>query len=640
MLDLLRGFSKGWLAKILIALLALSFAIWGISGSIIFGGQYNVVQVGETKVDASQYRFAYENQLLGLSQSIGRRLTRQEADSLGLRESVLSQVVAGAVLDENARKMGLGISGSNLATDISNDPTFRDLSGQFSRERLRSALSSAGLTEEDYIQSRKRVSLRNQILDGTSASLSMPQAYLDALKIFQNEARVFEYVEIGDEVAGDIPAPTDSQLTEYYDSNKTAFIAPEYRKIAILKLEPSDVMKPDEVTEEEVQSAYENQKTHLRTPERRQVQQLVLANKEAAEAAKQRLSDGASFDEVVAENGKSISDIELGMVTRSELPDEKIAEAAFSASLNEPKDIVDGLFGPVILRITQINEERTTPFEEIEDTLRNQIAADRAIEDVFASFDAVEDERGAGEEIIPTGEKLGLTTRTISAIDVNGLDTEGKPVADIPQLRDLLSEAFQASPGDDTQAIEIGENGFLWFEVLEITPQRQKDFDEVKEQVRDQWIASETGKTVKKVADKIADRIRAGSDFNTVLAEDLPADSLGQPVKLTKTPALQRNSQDGGFPSAALSAGFAEKNSSTSVVSVGDTRQIVFKLVSIENTNSTPLPDDFDQRINLAASQDILSQVVEHLQARDSVSVNRAAIDLAFAPYGGNQHGY
>jgi len=640
MLDLLRGFSKGWVAKILIGLLVLSFGIWGISGSILFGGQYTVVQVGDTAVDAAQYRFAYENQLLNLSQSAGRRLTRQEADSLGLRESVLSQVVAGAVLDENARRMGLGISGTNLATEISSDPNFRDLSGQFSRDRLRRALANAGLSEEDYIQSRKRISMRNQILDGTSASLNMPAVYSEALKLYQNEERTFQYAAIGPEAVPETPEPSESDLKKYYDENKTAFIAPEYRKLAILKLEPVDVMKPDEVTEEEITAAYENQKSRLRSPERRQVQQLVFADKASADSAQQKLADGASFEDIVAENGKNTADIDLGLLTRSELPDEKVADAAFAANLNEPTDIVEGLFGPVILRITKIDEERTTPFAEIKDTLRNSIAQERAIEDIYASFDAVEDERGAGEQIIATSEKLGLATRTITSVDANGLDIDGNVVADIPQLRELVSEAFQAEPLDDTQAIEIGENGFLWFEVLEITPQRQKTYDEVADEVKEAWVTAETGKAVETIATTIEEKVRGGTEFNSVLAETLPTDSLGQPVTFTTTAAISRNQQDGNFPPVAVSAGFAAELKSVNRVSVSQDRVIVFVVASVENTGTTPLPEDLDARINLAASQDILSQVVEHLQTREGVTVNRAAIELAFAPGGGNQHGY
>lgn len=640
MLGFLRGSSKGLLAKILIALLVISFGVWGISGSILFGGQYNVVQVGETQIHASEYRFAYENQLRAFSQSIGRGLSRQEADSLGLRENVLSQVVAGAVLDENARKMGLGISDENLGMSIASDDNFKDLTGQFSRSTLRNTLAQAGLSEEDYIQSRKRVSMRNQILDGTAASMSMPAAYTDALSIFQKEKRVFDFVTVGSEVAGDIPSPTDSELSSYYDENKNDFVAPEYRKVAILKLEPTDLAKPDDVTDEELRAAYENRKSSLKTPERRQIQQLVLGNADAAEAALKRLSEGATFDEVVSENGKTIADIDLGVLRKDELPDEKVAEAAFAAKLNEPTDVVEGLFGPVIVRVAKIEEESVTSFEDVKDELKQQIATERAVEDVFENFDAIEDERGAGEQILPTGEKLDLETRVIEGVDASGSDMQGNPLTDVPQLRALVQAAFTAEPGDDTQAIEIGENGFLWYDVLEIIPERQKELNEVKSEVREAWIAAKTKEEIVKVAEKIAERVRSGEDFNTVLGETLPTDSLGQAVSYTTTEALQRSGQTPDFPITAVRRGFGVASSTIDTVDIGENNLIVFRVAEIEDAEIEELPADISEQIDVAASQDILSQVVEHLQSRESVVVNRAAIDLAFNPGGGNQHGY
>ncbi|MEM7216451.1 MAG: SurA N-terminal domain-containing protein [Pseudomonadota bacterium] len=636
MLDSLRVFSKSWLAIVLIGLLVVSFAIWGISGSIIFGGQYTIVQVGDTEIDANEYRFAYENQLVTFSQSIGRRLSRQEADALGMRENVLTQVIAGAVLDENARKMGLGLSDQSVAEEIADDPRFRDLSGQFSRNGLRNSLAQAGMTENDYIQSRKRVSMRNQILDGTAASLAMPAAYIDALSTYRDETRVFEFVTLGTEVAGVIPDPSETDISSYYETNKTDFIAPPYRKVAILKLQPQDLMKPEEVTEEELQSLYENRRSNLRSPERRQVQQLVLGNKEAAEKVLQSLAEGATFEEVVAEQGKTIEDIDLGILRRDELPDEKVAAAAFEAKLNEPTEVIQGLFGPVIVRVAKIEEESTTPFEEIKETLRQEIAIERAVDDVFASYDAVEDERGAGESILPTGEKLELETRVLDAVDINGQDQYGNPISGIPQFRDLVAQAFQAQPGDDTQAIEIGENGFLWYEVLEIIPERQKTLDEVRDDVRSAWISAETDKAIKAVADQIVERLKLGGDFNAILAELLPTDSLGAAITTSRTDPLQRSGQSPDFPAAAVRAGFAEKTGAISTVGIGENQEIVYRISEVQAAGTDALEDEVTQQIDLAASQDILSQVVEHLQSREEVFVNRDAIDLAFNPYGGH----
>ena len=55
MLDLMRRGVKTWVAKILLGLLILSFAVWGI-GDIFLGSAHSTVgAVGETEVDADRY---------------------------------------------------------------------------------------------------------------------------------------------------------------------------------------------------------------------------------------------------------------------------------------------------------------------------------------------------------------------------------------------------------------------------------------------------------------------------------------------------------------------------------------------------------------------------------------------------------
>lgn len=635
MLDLLRGFSKGWMAKILIFLLVASFAVWGVSGSIFYGPASNVVQVGDTNVTATEYRFAYDNQLSALSQQAGRRLSRQEADLFGLRNSVLAQVTSGAVLDENSRVMGLGLSDERLAQEIANDPNFRDLSGAFSRGTLRATLRQYGITEEEYVQDRKRVALRNQILEGTSASLKMPAVFADAISLYRNQERVFDYVAIGPEVLSEIPAPTDEQISEYYETNKANFMAPEFRKVRLLTLRAADLAKPQEVTDEEIRADYDTRKANLRSPEQRRVEQLVLKDQAEADSIKQKLGEGTSFEDVVQELGRTIADIDLGMLTKGELPDTNVAEAAFSAELNKPTDIVDGAFGPVILRISEIQEERTTTLDEIKDQIRNDIALQKAADEVFTTFDAVEDERAAGSNLVDTAKLLNLQTRSITKIDAQGRDENGNPIADIPVMQQLLQALAETQPGDDTRELPIGNDGFLWYEVEEIIPTRQKTLDEVRSDARDAWVNAETLKQVEAIANSVADRLKNGEDMNTVLAEVLPTDSLGNPVKYETTEPLTRTSQNDKIGSAAIVEGFSAVEKDVKVAPASGDNFVVLRVAEITMPENTEVPEQAIDQLNTAASDDILNQVVQDMQSRMDVSVNPGALEAAFNTFGG-----
>ena len=639
-MDLLRGFSKGWVAKILIALLIGSFAIWGVSSSILFGPASNVVTVGDSNVTAQEYRFAYDNQLNAMSQQAGRRISRQEADVFGLRNSVLSQVTSGAVLDENTRLMGLGLSDEALAQEIANDPTFQDLSGTFSRNTLRATLRQYGLTEDEYIQDRKRVALRNQILQGTSASLDMPQVFTDAIAQFQNEKRVFDYVAIGEEVLEKKPEPTEAEIAEYYEANKANYMAPEYRKLTLLTLQASDISKPNEITEEEIKTAYEARKNSLRSPETRRIEQLVLKDKAEADSVKEKLAGGTSFEDVVKELGKTIKDIDLGLLTKTELPDTKVSEAAFAAELNKPTDVIEGLFGPVIVRVSEIKEETTTAYDAVKDDIRNELALRKAGDEVFNTFDAVEDERAAGTNLTDSAKAFNMKTRVITKIDAQGRDENGNAISDIPVLQQLLRVAFDTQPGDDTRELPVGNDGFLWYEVDEIIPTRQKDLEEVKSDVKDAWITQKTTEQIQEVVEAIAERIRNGEEMNLVLADTLPEDSLGTTIKYETSDALTRNAQEPKIGNAAISEGFNGKKGDVKIAPATGTNFIVLRIADIQAPEDNSVPENAIEQLNTAASDDILTQVVQDMQSRLDVSVNPSALEAAFNPYGGGGQGH
>src|SRR4051812_48551080 len=132
MLDALRSAAGTWVAKGLLFMLVISFAIWGISGRMISGlGSPPVIEVGGSSVSMKEYRFAYDRQLNMLSAQFGTRLTREQAQALGLDQQVLQQLVTGALLDEEARKLGLGFSKERLAQLTRDDPAFKGPDGKF-----------------------------------------------------------------------------------------------------------------------------------------------------------------------------------------------------------------------------------------------------------------------------------------------------------------------------------------------------------------------------------------------------------------------------------------------------------------------------------------------------------------------------
>ncbi len=337
MLGTLRNAAGTWVAKALLSLLVVSFAVWGISGRLAgtIAGHHSVITAGGTSVSVTEYRLAYDRQINAMSQQFGQRLTREQARAVGVENQVLAGLVSGAVLDEQARKLGLGLSKDRLAELTRDDPAFKGQDGKFDRRMFDYVLRQVGMRPEDYLKNRAQVAVRQQIVEAVTDGMKAPDAFLKAVALYRGEDRTIDYLVLPKSLVEPIEAPSDSTLNAYFEANKKVYAAPEYRKFSYVRLEPQDIMDPGSISDSQVKDDYEKNKERYTTPEMRTVEQLVFKSTDAAQAALDSLKAGATFDKLVAAQGKTEADTVLGTLSKDKIPDKAVADAAFSLAVND-----------------------------------------------------------------------------------------------------------------------------------------------------------------------------------------------------------------------------------------------------------------------------------------------------------------
>lgn len=626
MLDSLRKAAGTWVAKLLLMLLVASFAVWGISGQIVGGLTGNsVVTAGETTVSTLEYRLAYDRQLSVLGQRFGQMITREQAVALGVDEQVLAQLVAGAVLDEQAREMGLGLSKQRLAELTAEDPAFQGPDGRFDRGRFDFVLRQVGMRAEDYLKSRSQLAVRQQIADAVAEGVSMPQIFLDALARYRGEDRTVEYLVVPGEAGGPIADPGEDDLQEWYDARKDQYRAPEYRSFTYLLLSAETLADPNSVTSEQARADYERGIARYTKPERRSVQQIVFATREEAEAARARLDGGTSFSEIAAAEGKTESDISLGEVTEDDIADPAIAEAAFALAAGETSPVIDGAFGPVLLRVTDIVPAVVQPFEEVEAELRRELAIHEATSVLTDMFNQYEDLRAGGATLAEAAEALNLELHTVEAVDRAGLRQDGSVTTDLPESRQLLQEVFESDIGIENPAIHIGSSGYLLYEVAEVTPERERSLDEVRDQVVADWKGEEASRLAAETAASIEERL-AGGETLAAIAEEL---SLQTETRY----GIRRDSSDAGLGEAGIAAVFDVAVGGTGSVPAPaqENAWIVFHVTESFQQQDSEIPEASRRALDGDLGDDLVEQLVMQLQNRYGVTVNQTAINQALS---------
>ena len=635
---MLRGLHKAsstWLGKALMAgvmgFLVVSFAIWGI-GDIFRGfGRNAVATIGGTEISVEQFRQFYNERLQQLGRQLGRPITPEDARTRGIDRQLLGQLVAETALDEQAKHLRLGLSDADIAQRIKSDPSFRGADGQFDRARFEQLIRQAGFTEGRFIEDQRRATLRRQIGQSVTGDMKVPMTAMAVLNQFRNEKRQIEYVALGAAEAGDIAAPTPELLAKFFDERKALFRAPEFRKIALLTLAPSNLAKPDTVSDADAKAYYEQRKDSFGKPERRELRQIAFPNEEDAAAARERISKGATFDDIAKDRGMKPSDIELGAVTKSEIIDPAVADAAFALKSGETSAPVKGRFGIALLQVGKIESGEEKTFEQVVEQIKNEIAASRARNEIGSLRDKIEDERAAGSTLAEAAKKLGLTAVTIEAVDRSGRGPDGKPVAGLPQTPNVISAAFANDVGVDTEALQLPNGGYLYFDVVGVTPSRERSLDEVKDQVIERWRDDEIARRLQAKADDLVGKLKAGTPFAQL------ANEAG--LKLATASDLQRGKTGGFLPAKVVDAVFrTPKGVPASVEGDKDTERFVFRVTEIVDPAFDANSQDgkaIADTLRNSYGEDIVTEYVGRLENDFGVTVNQSAYNQAIG--GGSQ---
>jgi len=630
MLDALRKAAGTWVAKLLLAVLVVSFAIWGISGQMMTGlGSQHVIEVGGTTVSMNEFRLAYDRQVQMLSQQFGTRLTREQAQALGIDQQVLGQLAAQAVLNEQARRLQLGVSQDKLRQIAHDDPSFHGADGQFDRERFEGILRQVGMTADQYLASTRQAAMREQITEAISDGMKAPDAFLRAYSLYQGEDRTVDYVVVARSLVEPIDEPAEPALKAWFEEKKKTYAAPEYRKIAFIKLDAEALADPSSISDEQVEKDYDQHIATYTTPEQRTIEQLAFPSEDAAKAAYASLSSGGRFEDIVSTAGKTMADVKLGTFAKAQIPDPAIAEAAFALQANQVSNVIKGAFGPVLVRVTEIKPEVVKPFEDVKEEIRKQLATSEAARILLDAHDSYEDARAGGATLAEAAGKLKIPVVTVEAIDRQALRPDGTVVNDLPQSQELLKQAFESEAGIENPAINLGSSGFIYYEVQGITPARDRTLEEVHDKVVTDWKAAEAEKRVDTKAADIEKRVKDGTGLDAIAAE-LAVE------KQTKR-GLKRGADDADFGKEGAVAAFAVAQGGVGTITnpAGDGR-IVFSVAEVfEPAGAGPdaVPEDARKQFATGLGGDLLDQLVARLQGEFEVSVNQSAMQQALTAY-------
>ena len=626
MMERIRKAGQSLIGKAIIfvmfGFLIFSFAIWGI-GDIFRGyGRNTVAKVGKTEISIETMRNSYQTEVQNLTRQARRAIKPEELRAAGIDRQVLARLINEAALDQNVGQLGLAASDETIRQAILADPAFRGAGGEFNALRFNEALRNAGYVEATYVRDQRGLTTRQQLAEAINGQIQVPGLIQEIGHRLRNERRTIVYAILPAAAVGDVPPPTEAQLRSYFDERKAAFRAPEFRSASLLSLTAAGLAKPDAISDADALARYEAiRDQRFGSPERRTIQQIVFPTAAEAAAAAEKLKAGETFEAIASARNIAGKDLTLGTLTKAEMIDKTVAETAFAIAPNVVSEPVTGTFGTVILRITEVQPAKMRLFDEVKAEVKAEMANSAAATALQDLHDKIEDQRASAKPLTAIAAELGLPLAAVGPMDRLRNGKDGRPAPELPGGDTTLEALFKSDVGVDNEALRLRENGYVWFDITNIEPARDRSFEEVKADVEQQWRADEIARRLSEKSREIAQRLDKGENFDVVMA------SMGLPVKTSEP--LGRETQSADLPRTIGTIVFGTAVGKTGTASLAnEAGRVIFQVREASMPpfiRTTQEADTFAKRLSASFADDVLAQYVAKLQTDLGLTISEQA---------------
>ena len=490
------------MAWVMLAMVIFGLGGYGVSN---FGGTVSTIgTVGDQAISTTDYGRALQRELDTFRGQFGKTLTAEQAMGMGMDGLVRQQMVTTAALDSENDRLGLSVGDANLRKSIMATQGFQGPDGKFSRDTYVFTLKQSGLTEAGY-ESKVRVDMARTILQqAIVGDVPAPKPYVDTILNYISQLRGFTMLKLtAADLTAPLATPDDAALKAYYDGHKADFTAPEAKIITYVSLTPDMEAAKVTIDDKTLQDLYKQRLAEFVKPETRAVQRLVYPTQAEAAAAKAKLDAGsATFEQLVADRGLTLKDIDMGSVVKDRL---SAASGTAVFALTAPGVVgpVQSSLGPALFRVTSIVPAVTTTFEQAKDKLAAGLKQDKARQMISDQVETINDKLASGATLEDLAKETGMQLGTI---DFTATTQDG-----IAAYAEFRTAAAAVKPEDFPQIIQLKDGGVAALRLDKVRPAALIPYDKVADKVLAGWKAAETAKELKARADQIVAAVKGGA---------------------------------------------------------------------------------------------------------------------------------
>ena len=618
MLTKIREKSQGTLAWVILTLICVPFALWGINNYLDGGGEKPVASVGDKDFYQRDVNKAYEQ--------YSQNLQCMNIDEPTLKAQALQKLIKDEVLLQYVHTEGLVVTDNEARDFIKSLPYFQ-VDGKFSEKQYKSLLGSQRISSTEFVNRIKNALTMEQFQHSVMDSSFATQFDVESFFKIQNQQRDVDYIIVP--VSPLNEQPKSEEITAYYQQHQDLFQTPEQVSVEYVELSLDELSKKVVVTDDKLKAFYEEQKDQYTTPERRKISHILIAindkttEKQALEKALKAKQDLASKDfsvvaaevsddKLTAKKGGDLGLFNLGSMEKA------FEDAASLLKLGEVSNPVKSAFGYHLIKVTELVPSSVKSFEIAKPEVAKAYQKSQA-ENAFYE---------AGEKLTEMSYEHPDSLQTVAdglslVVQKSSLFTKdkGEGVATDEKIRNAAfsEEVLQ---GNNSAPIEQPSERLIVLRLLEHKTAAKKDIVEVKDEIAAELVKEKAQRLALEKAKKIQVSLEAGTSIQSVASENKVE------IKSEKGLVRGKNKLPEYLSDAIFKAAKPIGDKPSVFLTVLPSGEQV--VVSLSKVTTGTMSEDDKKQLELAKKniaktlgQTEFNQVLNSLQAEADVEVNK-----------------
>ena len=527
MLQSIRDKASGWIAWVIVILISIPFALWGIQEYIGNGSPTVVAEVNGEEISERVFRSRFREQMQRINANVNNPDMDLSFFEKQIKQDLISNMITEEALFQTVYDQGFRINDALLSTEIQRFPMFQK-EGVFSEDLYRQLIGYRGMSPAAFEQDMRRSLAVSQLQQGIADSSVLTSVEKQSQQDLASQQRLLSYIQIDAKQFEEGASISDEDISAHYEASKARYFNPIKISIEYVVLKQSQLDSNIEVDDADLQQRYEENIEQYTTQPEWQARHILLnidepaqdaEVKKTAEALIVRLQAGEDFaelakvesqDKASAEKGGDLGIVLLGdMVKPVEDALQALQVGAFSINP------IKSRYGYHIIQLDTHTPAAVQPFEEIKAALSVSYKKEQA----ESKFFGLQEEFGnlafeQPDSLQAIADTLGLEIENTALFAQQGGEYEG--VLSNAKVRAVAFSAAVKDERQNSEIIEIESGHLLVLRLKDTQDAEAKPLSEVREQIQLTLKAKQAQIATEKLGSELLQKIRDNQDWQTL----------------------------------------------------------------------------------------------------------------------------